>query len=120
MPTWAPTTSPLKSSMPVYDVLSSARTTKPSPYSNTGSENCTTFSRSGVRTIAAEMMSILLAVRDGISEAKVVCAISTSKPAALETASTVSIIMPWILLLFTSRKVKGAPVAVAPTLNVSA
>ncbi|MNP52592.1 hypothetical protein D3C76_1469940 [compost metagenome] len=70
--------------------------------------------------MAAEIRSIFFAVSDGISAAKVVWAISTSNPEALATAWAESTIMPWILLLFTSRNVNGTPVAVAPTLYVSA
>ncbi|MCY1382150.1 hypothetical protein D9M69_701370 [compost metagenome] len=66
--------------------------------------------------MAAEIRSIFFAVSDGISAAKVVCWISTSNPPALATAWAASTIMPWMLWLLTSRKVKGTPVAVAPTL----
>lgn len=66
--------------------------------------------------MAAEMMSILFEVSDGISAANTVCCTFTLKPPALPTAVTVSTIIPWMELLFTSRKVNGTPVAVAPTL----
>lgn len=66
--------------------------------------------------MAAEMMSILFEVSEGIRAENTVCCTLTVKPPALPTAVTVSTIMPWMELLLTSRKVNGMPVAVAPTL----
>ena len=72
--------------------------------------------RASVISIAAEMMSILLLVSEGISAANGVACTSTLKPASSPIAVMRSTIAPWIVLVFTSRNVNGTPVGVEPTL----
>ena len=107
---------PFRSASPLYGVLSESLTTIPSGYGKTGSEKSITSLRASVISIAAEMMSILLVVSDGISAEKGVACTSTLKPASSPIAVTRSTIAPWMVLDFTSRKVNGTPVGVLPTL----
>src|SRR5215831_6376734 len=67
--------------------------------------------------IAAEMISILFAVSDGISVENCMPSISTLKPASLPISLMRSTITPSIVLVLVSRKVKGMPVGVEPTLS---
>src|ERR1700740_3719682 len=92
----------------------------PSGYGNTGSLKSITSLRCAVISIAAEMMSILLLVSDGISAEKGVACTLTLKPASSPIAVIRSTIAPWMVLLLTSRKVNGMPVGVDPTLYVGA
>ena len=65
--------------------------------------------------IAAEMMSILLEVSDGTSAENCIGSIWTWKPASLPISVMRSTMMPWMVLVLVSRKVKGMPVGVEPT-----
>src|SRR5438552_8982900 len=67
--------------------------------------------------MAAEMMSILLDVSEGISAENCIGSIWSWKPASLPISVIRSTITPWMLLVLVSRNVKGTPVGVEPTLN---
>src|SRR5260221_2355978 len=69
--------------------------------------------------MAAEMMSILLAVRPETSALNGIGSIATLNPASLAMAVMRSTMKPWMVLVLVSRKVKGTPVAVEPTRNAS-
>src|SRR5438876_10407607 len=116
VPTCAPTTCTLGSASDLYGVLSSTATTMPSGYGNTGSLKSITSLRCTVISIAAEMMSILLLVSDGISAEKGVAWTLILKPASSPIAVIRSTIAPWMVLVLTSRNVNGMPVGVEPTL----
>jgi len=96
--------------------LSSALTIRPSGYGNTGSLKSITSWRAGVISIAAEMMSILLLVSDGISAENGVASTVTLKPWVSPIAVIRSTIAPWICCVLVSMKVNGTPVGVEPTL----
>ena len=68
--------------------------------------------------IAAEIRSILLDVSAAISVENCIGSTWTWKPASLPTSVTRSTITPWIVLVLVSRKVKGMPVGVEPTLRI--
>ena len=70
-----------------------------------------------VMNIAAAMMSILLEVSDGISAENGIGSICTLRPASLPISVTRSTMMPWMVLVLVSRKVKGMPVGVEPTFS---
>src|SRR5262245_58996212 len=63
------------------------------------------------------MISILFAVSAGISVENVMPSISTLKPASAPIALMRSTIKPSMVLVLVSRKVKGIPVGVEPTLS---
>src|ERR1700751_5790182 len=67
--------------------------------------------------IAAAMISILLEVSDGISAENDIGSICTLIPASLPISVTRSTMMPWMVLVLVSRKVKGMPVGVEPTFS---
>src|SRR5215510_11720514 len=64
------------------------------------------------------MMSILLLVSEGLSAENGVAWMLTLKPASSPIAVIRSAIAPWMVFVFTSRKVKGTRVGVERTLYV--
>ena len=91
-------------------------TTSPSGYENTGSLKSITSRRGAVMSIGTAIMSICLTVSAGISARNGIGCIPIRKPASLATASSRSIITPWMVCVRVSRNVNGFPVRVAPTL----
>src|SRR5258708_31908579 len=69
--------------------------------------------------LAADMMSILWAVRPETSALNGIGSIATLNPASLAMAVMRSTMKPWMVLVLVSRKVKGTPVAVEPTRSAS-
>src|SRR5712691_949560 len=67
--------------------------------------------------IAAEMISILLAVSAAMRAENCIGSTCTAKPASLPMAVTRSTMTPWMVLVLVSRKVNGMPVGVDPTLS---
>src|ERR1700761_4590025 len=74
----------------------------------------------GVMVSAADSRLTLFEFRADTSEENAIGWTCTWKPARLPTSVTMSIIMPWIVLVLRSRKVNGMPPAVAPTRRDSA
>ncbi|MNL60102.1 hypothetical protein D3C87_1838860 [compost metagenome] len=66
--------------------------------------------------MAAEMISILPEVSAAISAENCIGWISILNPPSLAIPSMTSTITPWMVLVLASRKVKGVPVGVDPTL----
>ena len=73
--------------------------------------------RAGVASIAATMMSIRPEVTEPIRAENSIGSICTSNPFFLPISWMKSTIQPAILLVWVSRKVKGAPVGVDPALT---
>src|SRR6218665_1549590 len=84
-----------------------------------GCEKSTTCWRTGVMNIAAEIRSMRPEVSEPISAENCIGSICTAKPEVLPTALTISAMKPSMVLVLVSRKVKGLPVGVAPTLSTA-